>query len=77
MSKVNRLYRPEQYERQPRDFYPTPPSGDAHQAPCGQVNPTIKGADLRRDGELIDTRARAPALPANGRGTNYSNAKAT
>ena len=25
MAKTNRLFRPEQHERQPRDFYPTPP----------------------------------------------------
>lgn len=25
MAKTNRLSRPEQHEREPRDFYPTPP----------------------------------------------------
>src|SRR5512144_1888861 len=25
MAKANRLFRPDQYEREPRDFYPTPP----------------------------------------------------
>ena len=25
MAKTNRLFRPEQYEREARDFYPTPP----------------------------------------------------